>query len=65
MGKPRLRQYRIYFLDAAEGEHSVVPFEARSDAEAYTAAKGHAGPRSFELWNRDRLVIRRVAPEGS
>ena len=57
------KQYRIYFLDAVEGEHSVVPFEARSDAEAYAAAKNHAGSRAFELWNQDRLVIRKVSSE--
>ena len=59
------RQYRIYYLDAAEGEHTVVPFEARSDAEAYNAAKTHAGQRPFELWHRDRLVVRRVVSEQS
>lgn len=60
--KPRApRQYRIYFLDDVEGGHSVIPFEARGDAEAYTAAKGHAGARPFELWHKDRLVIRRVS----
>jgi hypothetical protein len=63
--RPQPRQYRIYFLDAAEGEHSVIPFEARTDAEAYAAAKDHAGARPFELWNKDRLVIRRVASDAS
>lgn len=61
--RPAPRQYRIYYLDAAEGQHAVVPFEARSDAEAYNAAKTHAGQRPFELWHRDRLVIRRVVTE--
>jgi hypothetical protein len=50
--------YRLYFLDADAHINGVRPFECEGDEVAISIAERTAQYRPFELWNRDRLVIR-------
>jgi hypothetical protein len=63
----RMTSYRLYFLDAQNHILGVEILDSGSDAEAIEAAGRLANHRSFELWERDRLVARltRVTSSGS
>jgi hypothetical protein len=52
--------YRLYFLDALNHILGVEILNSDSDAEAIEAAGRLARRHSFELWDRGRMVARRV-----
>lgn len=54
-------EYRLYFLDPADHIRGVEPFEAESDAIAIDIMERLTKFRPAELWNRDRLVVRRTS----
>jgi hypothetical protein len=51
--------YRLYFLDPSEHITSLLEIEADDDKSAIVTAEQGANGESFELWQRDRLVLRR------
>jgi hypothetical protein len=51
--------YRLYFLDASEHITGLLELEAVDDKSAILAAEQGANGEPFELWQRDRLVLRR------
>jgi hypothetical protein len=54
-----MTDYRLYFLDASEHITSLLEIEAADDKSAIVAAEQGANGDPFELWQRDRLVLRR------
>jgi len=50
--------YQLYYLDVIELGAGVLPIESRTDETAISIAKCEAGGRPFELWNKERLVVR-------
>jgi len=55
-----MRAYRLYFLDSRNHILSVEILNAGADAQAVEMAERIARRRSFELWERDRLVGRLI-----
>lgn len=55
--------YRLYIYDVTGQIGAAQSFECRNDADACKIAEEQAGERSFELWNRDRMVIKRTIEE--
>jgi hypothetical protein len=56
-------EYRVYFLDSSSHSTGVRPFECDCDDLAIPFAEQSADKQPFELWNRDRLVVRRWVTE--
>jgi hypothetical protein len=54
-----MTDYRLYFLDDSEHIAALLEIEAADDKLAVLAAEQGANGASFELWQRDRLVLRR------
>jgi len=50
--------YSLFYLDPSDSIKSVWEFDFICDEVAISAAKREAGGRLFELWNKERLVIR-------
>ena len=57
--------YRLYFLDASEKISGIMTFDSSNDDSAILVAESRAAGRFFEVWNRDRLVIRNANPNVS
>jgi hypothetical protein len=57
-------EYRLYFLDSTDHIRSVAPFVANTDEIAIEVAERLTRGKPLEMWNRDRLVMRR-SPEKS
>lgn len=55
--------YRLYFYDVTGHSGAVQSFECISDAAACEIAEEQAGERPFELWQCDRMVIKRMIQE--
>lgn len=51
--------YRLYFYDNADDLTNVFPFNCVNDTLAQSIAEMHAQGTTYELWNQDRLVIRK------
>jgi hypothetical protein len=54
----RLRNYRLYRLDGAGKIIAADWLEAESDEDALREAAERTPSRTFELWERERLVAR-------
>lgn len=54
----RLRNYRLYRLDGAGKIIAADWLEAESDEDALCEAAERTPSRTFELWERERLVAR-------
>lgn len=57
VGKVRM-DYHLYFLDPAEHINSILKFDCSNDEIAVAIAQQRADSRPYELWSRDRLVVR-------
>lgn len=55
-----MAEYRLYYLDTEHHIRDVLPFETVSDEVAVEIAQRRSKGRPIELWNRDRLVLRRI-----
>ena len=56
-------EYRLYFLNQSDHIMEFLAFEAADDSAAVTTARARSRGRPMELWQRDRLVMRR-GPDG-
>ena len=50
--------FRLYFLTYDDHFEVHIEFECGDDASAIYIAKQHSSGRPFELWNRNRMVLR-------
>ena len=56
-------EYRLYFLNQSDHIMEFLAFEAADDGAAVVTARSRSRGRPVELWQRDRLVMRR-GPDG-
>jgi hypothetical protein len=54
-----MQYYRMYFLSPNDRINGVEEIESVCDDIAIAAATRKADGLAFELWNQDRLVLRR------
>ena len=58
MGASDMSDYRIYCLDGDGHVATADWLDAKSDDEAIVLVRRKLGKAPFEIWERDRLVVR-------
>ena len=58
-------EYRLYFLNQGDHISEFLAFEERGDEAAIIFANERSRGRPIELWQRERLVMRRGPGDGS